>query len=97
MADHARHRQAAARRLLAIVGAVAPLGVGHDRLAAGLVEGDRLGRLLGGRGDGDHGVRALRVSDGELQRLHAVGGLRPLVHGAADVAERAAAIGHQRA
>ena len=61
----------AARQLVTVVVPAAPLRIGHDRLAADLVEGDRLRRLLGRRGDGDQAVRALRVGDGELQGLHA--------------------------
>ena len=59
VADHARHAEALGRRLAAVVVAAVPVGVGHDRLAADLVEGDRLRGLAGGGGQGHAEVHAL--------------------------------------
>ena len=71
MADHARDAQAAHRHhaLLVVVTAV-EIGVGHDRLARDLVEGDVLRRELGGGGDDDGVAHALGIGQRPLQRLH---------------------------
>ena len=67
----------------AVVVAVVPVGVGHDRLTADLVEGDGLRGLPRRAGEDDRGVDALRVGDGPLEHLHAAhaaadGGQQPL-------------------
>ncbi len=80
MRRHARHRQATLRgAVLADVIALAPVGIGHDGLAADLVKGDVLRRMARRRGDGGEG--AVRELGHELQHLHAA-------HGAADHREQ---------
>ena len=71
MTDHARHRQAVGRAGGAVVVAALPGRVGHDRLPGHLVEGDGLGRVAGGGGQGDGGDEHLRVIDTPAQHLHA--------------------------
>ncbi len=61
--------------------AVAPIGIGHDRLAADLVEGDVLRRVARGGGDRHGGEHALGIVRGRFQHLHAA-------HRAADGAEQ---------
>ena len=69
--DHARDAQALGRRLAAVVVAAAPVGVGHDRLPADLVEGDRHRRLTRRRGQRHAEVRAVGMRDRQLEHLHA--------------------------
>ena len=83
VADHARDAEALGRRLAAVVVAAAPVGVGHDRLAADLVEGDRHGGLARRGGQRHAEVRAVGVRDRQLQHLHAA-------HRAADGGEQLA-------
>ena len=84
MGPHARHREAPVGALaLEQVVAAAPVGVGHDRLAADLVKGDVLGRGARGGGDGHRREDLFGIAHGPVQRLHAA-------HGAADDAEQPA-------
>ena len=71
MADHARDAQAASRHhaLLVIVPAV-EVGVGHDRLARHLVEGDVLRREARGGRDDERVADAIGIRQRPLQRLH---------------------------
>ena len=61
--------------------AAAPIGIGHDRLAADLVEGDVLRRVPRRGGDRHRGEDALGIGRRPLQHLHAA-------HRAADDAEQ---------
>jgi hypothetical protein len=72
-----------ALRLLALgqVVAAAPVGIGHDRLAADLVEGDVLGRVARGAGDRHGAEHVLGIAGRPLQHLHPA-------HRAADDAEQ---------
>ena len=75
MRSHACHREAADRICAELlIAPLAPFGVGHDRLAADLVERDILRRMLGRTGDGDGGKAALGVARHPLQSLHAAHG-----------------------
>ena len=58
-------------RAVVEVAAAAPVGIGHDGLAADLVEGDVLRRMPGRRGDRHGGEDALRIERRPLQHLHA--------------------------
>ena len=71
VADHARHGEAARRRLLVVVVAVVEIGVGHDGLAAHFVEGDLLRAVARGGGDGDGADHGLGIGGRPFQRLHA--------------------------
>ncbi len=72
--DHAGHAQALGGRRATVVVAAPPVGVGHDGLAADLVEGDGLRGLPRRRGQRHAQVHAFRVRDGPLQHLHAAHG-----------------------
>ena len=68
---HPRHREALLGPLAAaVVVALAPVRIGHDRLAADLVEGDVLRRVPRGGGDRQHPRGAVGEVGGEAQRLH---------------------------
>ena len=71
VADHARHAEALGRHLAAVVVPALPVRVGHDGLAADLVEGDGHGGLTRGGGERQAEVGAVRVRDHQLERLHA--------------------------
>jgi hypothetical protein len=71
VAHHARHGQAAARQFLAVIIAGVPVGVGHDRLAAHFIEGDLLGAVARGGGDGNGGHHAVGERYRPFERLHA--------------------------
>src|SRR3546814_5945499 len=49
----------------------APVEIGHDRLAADLVEGDVLRRVAGRGGDGHRGEDLVRILRRPLEHLHA--------------------------
>ncbi len=71
MCGHARHGEALGRlRALDLIGAAAPVGIGHDRLAADLVEGDVLGGVARGGGDRHGADHAVGKERGPLQHLH---------------------------
>ncbi len=70
MADHPCDGQAAKRDALAIVLSAHPVRVGHDRLPADFIEGNRLrGEAVRG-GDWQHQAHALWIAHHPLQRLH---------------------------
>ena len=72
MRAHARDREAAARiGAFQKIAAAAPFRIGHDRLAADLVERDVLRRMAGGAGDRQRREHALRIARRPLQHLHA--------------------------
>ena len=56
--------------LAAVIIAPTPVGVRHHGLAAHLVEGDLLGRMLERRRDRDGGADAVRIRGHPLQGLH---------------------------
>ena len=69
---HARDRKALRRRdALVEVAAAAPVRIGHDRLAADLMEGDVLRGMARGGGDRHRGEDALGIGRRPLQDLHA--------------------------
>ena len=79
---HARHRQAAGRAPAGVqVVAALPVGIGHDRLAADLVEGDVLRRMARRGGDRHGAEHPLGIARRPLQHLHPA-------HRAADHAEQ---------
>ena len=72
MADHARDAQAPPRDdALLVEMAAVEIGIGDDRAARHLVEGDVLGREVGRAGDHHRVAHAPRVLQGPRQRLHA--------------------------
>ena len=62
--------------------ALTPVGIGHDRLAPDLIEGDILGRMAGRGGNGHGGEDLIGRLRGPFECLHPA-------HGAADHAEQA--------
>ena len=69
---HARDGEPAARiAALHQIAPAAPFRIGHDRLAADLVEGDVLRRMARGAGNRQRSKDALRIGRGPLQHLHA--------------------------
>src|SRR3546814_11134926 len=64
-------------RVMRQIIAAAPVRVGHDRLAADLVEGDVLRRAARRRGDRDGGEHAFGIARRPVEAL-------PAAHGAAD-------------
>ena len=71
MADHPRHRQPQVGVLIIVIVAAVPVGIGGDRLASHLVEGDGHGRVAHGGGQGNGGVDSVGKADCPLQNLHA--------------------------
>lgn len=69
---HARHRQPLGGAHAALeIAPAAPVGIGHHRLAADLVEGDVLRGMAGGGGDRHGGEHPLGIAHRPLQHLHA--------------------------
>ena len=82
MRGHARDAKPAMRaRAFGEIAAAAPVGIGHHRLTADLVEGDVLRRMPRAARDRQRGEHALRIGRRPLQHLHAA-------HRAADDAEQ---------
>ena len=79
---HARDGEPVARHLaVRVIVAAAPVRIGHDGLAADLVEGDVLRGMPGGRRDRHGAEHAVGVARGPFQHLHAA-------HRSADDAEQ---------
>jgi hypothetical protein len=69
---HPRHREPAARvGAFGEIATTAPVGIGHDRLASDLVEGDVLSRVPRRCSDRQGGEYPRRIARGPLQYLHA--------------------------
>ena len=69
---HARDGEALARALALVeIAALAPVGIGHHRLAADLVEGDVLRGMARRAGDRHRGEHAVLIGRGPFQHLHA--------------------------
>ena len=69
---HARHGKPLARApALVEIAALAPVGIGHHRLAADLVEGDVLRGMARGAGDRHRREHAVLIGRGPFQHLHA--------------------------
>ncbi len=71
MRGHARDREPATRLGLGEIAAAPPVGIGHDRLPADLMEGDVLRGMARGRRDRQRRKHALRIARRPLQHLHA--------------------------
>ena len=70
MRRHPRHGEPAVGRFPAVIVAVLPARIGHDRLPPQFVETDVLRRMAAGRGDDEHALGAFGPVRGKAQRLH---------------------------